>query len=180
MGTTQPDIDQLHAEIVHPTLTGLSLHRSPGQLRSAVQLLTGIAVHESGGLRHRVQVNGPALGLWQMEPATFEDLFEAYLDFRPQLRGRVLDLVERGYDGELVRHLVDNDRFACACARMRLYRSSHALPEQDDLRGHAAMWKAVYNTHLGRGTVERYIADVHHHAPWLYPGHVWDQLGAGR
>jgi len=173
-------VDLFHSQIVHPTLEGLALHRTPGQLRSACQLLTGIALHESGGLVHRVQVGGPALGLFQMEPATFDDLFDTYLDFRHALRDRVLALVEPGYDGDLARHLVDNDRFACACARMRLYRSAHALPEQDDLCGHAAMWKAVYNTRLGKGTEERFIADVHHHARWLYPGHVWDALGAGR
>lgn len=173
-----PDIDRFHAEIVHPTLLALDLHKTPGRLRSAVQLLTGTAVHESGGLVHRVQVGGPALGLFQMEPSTFEDLFKSFLDYRPALRGRVLALADNARGAQLVDELVENDPFACACARMRYYRSSHALPEQDDLRGHAAMWKAVYNTRLGKGTEERFIADVHHHAPWLYPGHVWDELGA--
>ncbi|MEQ8585141.1 MAG: hypothetical protein RLO01_12710 [Thalassobaculaceae bacterium] len=171
-------IDSFNAGIVYPTLDALALHRTDAQLRSAAQLLLGTAIHESGGLAHRYQIGGPALGLFQMEPATFWSLFENYLIYRRHLFAKVWRLFDKEHPANPAHQIADNDRLACAMARVRYFRTSHKLPAQDDLAGHAAMWKAVYNTRLGKGTEEKYIADVWHHAPWLYPGHVWEAFGA--
>ena len=47
----------------------------------AVNLLLGTAIQESGGLRWRVQVNGgPARGLFQMEEATYTDIWNNFLN----------------------------------------------------------------------------------------------------
>jgi hypothetical protein len=159
-------------KVIYPTLSGLALHETADQLRSAAQLLLGTAVHESGGLVHRRQMGGgPALGLFQIEPFTFIDTFEHYLDFRAELREQVLGFAR---PGDLTEQLVDNDAFACAVARIVYFRKPRRLPNANDLLGHAEMWKADYNTHLGKGTVDKYIADAFHHIPWLYPPHVWE------
>lgn len=172
------EIDSFNAGIVYPTLEALALHRTDGQLRSAAQLVLGTVIHESGGLRHRRQIGGPALGRPQIEPATLRDCFANYLDHRPELRDLVMGLAWQGHPGGLAEQLVENDRFAVAIARIVYWRSAHKLPDQDDLAGHAAMWKAVYNTKEGKGTEEKYVSDVWHHARWLYPGHVWEGFGA--
>ena len=51
--------------------------------KSAIELLTMIAAHESGGFYYVRQVNGPALGLFQMEPVGFDEV-KRYLRLRPE------------------------------------------------------------------------------------------------
>jgi len=57
--------------------------------RAAEQLVLGTAIQESL-LIHRQQLgNGPALGLFQMEPATHNDCWQSYLNFRRDLADKV-------------------------------------------------------------------------------------------
>ena len=41
---------------------------------SAIRLLCMIAAHESGGFRFTKQIRGPAVSLFQIEPASFRDV----------------------------------------------------------------------------------------------------------
>ena len=45
----------------------------------AVELLMMIAAHESLMGKYIKQVNGPALGLFQMEPVTHDDLYKNFI-----------------------------------------------------------------------------------------------------
>ncbi|WP_328286209.1 hypothetical protein [Kozakia baliensis] len=81
------DISQFKHLIVVPTLAALGLG-SP----SAVNLVTGTALAESRGAYLRQINGGPALGFWQMEPATHDDCWENFLNFPAQSRlKRVLE-----------------------------------------------------------------------------------------
>jgi len=54
-------------------------------------------------------------------------------------------------------HLIrDDDAVAVTFARLHYLRVAEAVP--DDLRGQAGYWKRYYNTRLGKGTVEGYMA----------------------
>lgn len=53
--------------------------------QAAEDLLLGTAIQESG-LVHVRQVGGPALGYWQMEPATHDDIWASFVQHRPELR----------------------------------------------------------------------------------------------
>src|SRR5262245_8752267 len=61
------------------------------QTAAAVELLVGTALVESGceylkqGLHTVTDGQGVALGLWQCEPATFEDIWINYLAYHPEL-----------------------------------------------------------------------------------------------
>jgi hypothetical protein len=46
--------------------------------RAAAQLLLGTALKESLQLKYRRQIQGPALGYYQMEPATHDDIWNNY------------------------------------------------------------------------------------------------------
>ena len=78
------DLAQVKALLVQPVLAGLGLGGS-----AAVHLLTGTALVESGLVWLGQTGGGPALGLWQMEPATHDDCWRNFLAFRPALAATV-------------------------------------------------------------------------------------------
>lgn len=118
---------------------------------AARQLVLGTAMVESD-LRFLHQVRGPALGLWQMEPATHDDIWEHWLQHRPELVEAMAELGSWPLGAEL---LCGNLYYAAAMCRIHYRRHPSSLPPAGDSLGLARMWKAVYNTRLGKGTVER-------------------------
>ena len=123
-------------------------------LPEAVQLLLGTGAHESAGWQYRRQLgNGPALGYYQMEPFTHDDCWNNYLNYHPQLGQKILQV--SGMFAPDASALEYNDVYAICMARVKYMRDSQPIPT--DLFGQAAYWKRVYNTYLGRGTVEEYI-----------------------
>lgn len=145
------DPRHLRAEVIRPTLHHLGLH-SP----AAEDLLLGTALQESDGGRWLRQLgDGPALGPWQMEPATCRDIWDHYLRYRSDLARRVEALMCPGQDE--VAQLVGNLPYACAMARVHYLRIPAPLPPHGDVRGYAHYWKAYYNTHLGRGTEAEFL-----------------------
>jgi hypothetical protein len=120
----------------------------------AVQLLLGTGAHESGGWQYRRQLgNGPALGFFQMEPFTHDDCWTNYLNYNPHLGQKIL--AASGLFSPDAAALEHNDVYAICMARVKYMRDPQPIPM--DLYGQAAYWKRVYNTYLGRGTVEEYI-----------------------
>jgi len=141
------DLTQLKRMIVRPTLTAIGLSGD-----TAVNMLTGTALAESS-CAYLAQVGGgPALGLWQMEPATHNDCWTNFLDGAEN--ARFAEAVRPLMSGEdrLVQ-LVSNLRYACAMARVKFYRAPEPLPGADDAVGLATYWKLHYNTTLGAGSV---------------------------
>ena len=100
------------------------------------------------------QDGGPALGLWQMEPGTHQDIWNNFLMYRAELTRRLQSTCRMDapfYPEQLVWNL----RYACAMARVHYMRVPDSIPE--GLEGQAAYWKQWYNTPRGRGTVEHYM-----------------------
>lgn len=125
---------------------------------AAVELLVGTALKESGGLRWRRQLNnGPARGLFQMEGATYEDIWRNYLAFRPVLAGAIRSAFTPA-GGELsFEQIVDDDAYAAVMARLHYLRVPAPLPPAGDVQAQAQYWKDHYNTKLGKGTVAGYV-----------------------
>jgi hypothetical protein len=125
---------------------------------AAVQLLVGTALKESGGLRWRRQLNqGPARGLFQMEGATYDDIWRNYLAFRPVLAD-ALRAAFTPAGGELsFDQITDDDAYAAVMARLKYLRVPAPLPPADDVTAQAEYWKQHYNTRLGKGTVASYV-----------------------
>jgi|TARA_B100000123_G_scaffold248839_1_gene206686 hypothetical protein len=156
--------DQLRTLIVQPVLAVLDLPAPD----VAENLLMGTAAHESHLGDYIQQVGGgPALGIYQMEPATLNDCYVNYLDYstRAALKAKVdgfLAAQPVGSDGKPDKsaQLATNLAYATAMCRIRYYRAPGALPsDPNDLNGLAAYWKQYYNTPLGAGTVDQFIAD---------------------
>jgi hypothetical protein len=142
--------------VIEPVLSHLT--EIPAEM-GAAQLLLGTALHESGGLVHRVQMGGgPARGLFQMEPNTHDDIWNNFLKFRKALAAQVLKFTIAGEKGT-PQELTFNDNYAAAMCRVHYYRYAKTLPALDLIDEQAKLWKKVYNTPLGKGTVAKYKSD---------------------
>lgn len=118
---------------------------------SAAQLLVGTAAQESHLGTYLRQIRGPALGVFQMEPATHNDIWENYIAYQ----GRLKDDMRARYAMATAETMVYDLRYAAIMARIHYLRVPTALPE--DIEGQAHYWKEHYNTFLGAGTVEEYL-----------------------
>ncbi len=151
--------------VVRPTLEAME-DLWPGASRpAAVNLMVGIAAKESTirGETYLKQVGGPALGIFQIEPATHADLWDTYLLYPSRLDKAVFmrDLlsVEAPSDEEAMHHeLIYNLRYATAVARLKLWRCSFQWPEDpDDVEALGAIWDEHYNANPDHGTVAEFV-----------------------
>ena len=146
------DAKQLLEYIIRPTLHGLDMWST-----AAENLLLGTACQEShcGKYIRQLGCTGAigAFGVWQMEIVTARDIYDNFLRYRPELKGKVDRL--RGASQSIQDALVSNLSYACALARIKYYRDPEPIPA--DLKGQAEFWKRVYNTEKGKGTVDEYL-----------------------
>lgn len=163
------NVEEFRTLVVRPTIAGLDMHS-----QAAENLLVGTAVQESG-LRHLIQRGGgPALGLYQMEPATYRDIFD-YIERKGQtfinriFLGAGAQSYER-YSMESFRSgretpmdMTWNLRFATVMARVHYWRVSEPLPDADDIEGLGRYWKQYYNTPQGHGTVDQFVENYQTH-----------------
>lgn len=148
--------------IIRPVLAGME-EFDPGISRSPVDFfLLGTAVQETM-LRTRAQYgNGPAKSLWQIEPATANDVFDRYIIKRPGLHHYISNLST--FNRAVMEEIEVNDFFACAVARC-IYRYRPGWVDSPlsswDL---AVWWKNRYNTVAGKGNPKSF--------EFLYNRHV--------
>ena len=130
----------------------LSRAPRPNMLSSAaVNMLIFTAATESLGGTYITQVIGPAMGVFQMEPATCRDIERrAPADLQAWLIG-LRDGNDHGY---ALRFHLD---YAIAAARVHYYLFKEALPESVDIAGQARYWKKYWNTVAGSGTEEQAV-----------------------
>ena len=145
------NIHQFKTYVLQPTLEQIKLYSL-----SAENLLLGTALTESGDLHYLHQLGqGPALGLYQMEPHTHDDIWDNYLAFRKDLRREVLAYL--GPVPEPKDQLITNLAYATVMARVHYLRVKEPLPAADDHRGLANYWKEHYNTKLGAGKPDAFV-----------------------
>lgn len=139
--------DQLRS-LITETLNEIGLLSNP-----AVELLMGTAAQESRLGEYIEQINGPALGIMQMEPATFWDHVKWLDRNKPDLSFEIQDACNvMILQQDSLRF---NLKFSIAMARVHYLRRPEPIPA--DLTGQAEYWKKIYNTYLGAGTVDEYI-----------------------
>lgn len=141
--------NHLKKYVIHPTLEMFELGG-----KDAENLLLGTAAQEShmGEYLHQLG-NGPALGIYQIEPHTHDDIWDNYLVYRTDLREHVntlLNSAESKYT-----QLVTNLSYATIIARLVYYRVPEPLPTNK--AGYAEYWKKYYNTELGKGTEAEFL-----------------------
>ncbi len=142
---------QLRVQVVRPALIAVDLHSV-----AAENLVMGTAAQESHLKYIRQLGGGPALSFFQMEPATYEDLWANYLEYKPELAAKIRNAISTHCKPPANRLLWDLRLGAIMC-RVHYRRKPDPLPSADDVPGMAAYWKKHYNTYLGAGTEFEFI-----------------------
>jgi len=140
---------QLRMLIVRHTLHEMDMW-SP----ASENLVMGTCAQESHlGSYIKQLSNGPALGIYQMEPNTYLDVLA------------IVWPLYRNYSEWLKTYVIPNDpnaliydlRLATVMCRLHYRRQQEPLPAYDDIIGLARYWKKYYNTEEGKGTCEEFI-----------------------
>ena len=143
------DHDHLRKHVIRPTIKYLGLHSY-----AAEELLVGTAAQESRGGHYLKQLGGgPAIGVFQMEPDTHDDIWGNYLEYRQSLADSIRMLCRKCEAEEMAGNLY----YAAAMARVHYLRVPHTLPDARELCEMGKYWKQHYNTPLGAGTVREFV-----------------------
>lgn len=140
------DSEQLKSLVIKPAIADLLLYSD-----EAVALLLFTCANESLGGSFIKQVSGPALGIYQMEPKTYNDIWQNYINNRNDLKLQMLhcfDAPRMPSEDRLIYDL----RFATAMARIHYARVPDALPRVTDIDGLWNYYKKFYNTSLGKAS----------------------------
>lgn len=143
--------EQFRELVVRPALQDMRLHS-----QAAEDLVVGTAAQESRLAYLKQSPTGPALGVFQIEPATYRDYWQNYLRRRRALRERILRDVGATRQPPPEK-LITDLRFAAIMCRVHYLRIRAPLPDAGDVRGMAEYWKRYYNTHLGAGEVAHFV-----------------------
>jgi hypothetical protein len=127
------------------------------------ELLVATAAQESHLGVWRQQINGPALGIFQMEPATWEDLFRNYIMYHADLNEWVRSYIKLPVLG--ARELITNDSLAIAMARLLYLRAPEPIPSGTSLWALWALYKKRWNTPEGAATWQQFRTNYATYVP---------------
>ncbi len=151
------DISHLRTLIVRPTLKYMDMWSEVAE-----DLVVGTAIQESRATYLKQFGTGPAVGIFQMEPATHDDLWNNFIKFRRPIAEKLYNMKMSNHLEPLfvkvsANEMIGNLYYAVAMCRIQYKRAPTTLPEIGDIGGLAAYWKQYYNTPLGAGTVDEFI-----------------------
>lgn len=141
--------------IIKPALMDLQLYSV-----DALELLVFTCAVESNGGTYLKQIKGPALGIYQMEPATYNDIWQNYIKFRPKLAlilSSNFDAMRMPPEDRMVYDL----RYATAMARLFYLRANEPLPAFNDENAIWDYYKIYYNTSAGKADKVYSIGKYH-------------------
>ncbi|MEE9302680.1 MAG: hypothetical protein V3U84_02735 [Thiotrichaceae bacterium] len=118
---------------------------------NAVELLMLTAAQETLLGKYLWQVKGPALGIFQMEPNTYTDIWMNFLTGRTKILLALNDWIPSAGSYEL--RMKSNLAYQIIMARIFYLRVPALLPPANDIPAMAAYYKKYWNTHLGAATV---------------------------
>jgi hypothetical protein len=143
-------IKHFRMQVVRPALDQLKLYSV-----AAEELLVITCAQESVGGTYLMQNDsrgfpvGPALGIYQMEGATYRDLWDNFLSYQTMW-------LDRLHPGETAHpnasRMIYDLRYATMIARLNYYRMPAALPQ--DFEGQIRYYKKYWNTDLGAATLD--------------------------
>ncbi len=151
--------------IIKPTLEYMGGNYAS---KNASMLLLSTAAIESKCGYYIKQIGGPALGIWQMEPATEKDIWSncdalQTTSFHDLIALLVIDSsTPHDVSAWSECDLVISPIYACAMARLKYAMDSAPLPPYDNIRAVYDYYKRIYNTPLGASTYEKFKQ------AWLY------------
>lgn len=145
------DVKQFRVEIVQKALIELKAYS-----KEAEELLILTCAQESLGGTYIKQIDGPALGIFQMEPKTHEDLWLSFLPRRTDLVYKILGAV-RLQTKPPVEFLEYNLLYAAMMCHVRYMTIHEPIPAATDILGLAKYWDAYYNSDSQKGFPEEAV-----------------------
>lgn len=145
---------QLLDYIIKPTLEYMGGNYNS---KNAQMLLLATAAIESDCGYYVKQINGPAKGIWQMEPDTHKDIyFNCDAMMSNFFNARISDLMVSADTpkGEFI----SSPMYACAMARLKYSMDAAPLPDHKDINAVYKYYKRIYNTELGASTFGKFGA----------------------
>jgi len=137
--------------IVAPALNVMQMYSD-----SAVELLKFTCATESRGGSFVAQVKGPALGIFQMEPTTYTDLWHNAI-FSNSKNMNLLAMHFRNPNLHDFERMVYDLRYAVVMARLQYARFHEVLPDAKDVDGLWEYYKKYWNTEKGKATKDKSI-----------------------
>lgn len=148
--------DQLREYVIRPVLERMGVYSKAGEnllvLTAAAESRGGFYIHQLG--------NGPAVSIYQIEPATHDWLWLDYLrrDDKAGIHAGVAAFEIPGlYDDHNAWEMAGNLYYATGMCRTKYLTIPEALPDASDDYALAEYWKAYYNTYLGAGEVDEAV-----------------------
>lgn len=132
--------EQFKNSIIIPS-TSLIKEESP----EATELLVFTCAVESAGGTYIRQVNGPALGIYQMKTRTYNDVWQTYIRHQPHLLyilGTNLNIYSIPDETRLIYDLY----YATIMARIFYLGIKEKIPSKDDIDEIYNFYKKYYNT----------------------------------
>ena len=144
--------NQLSNLIIKPALRDLNLFTE-----EATTLLLFTCAVESNGGSYVAQENGPALGIYQMEPNTYADIWQNFIMNKSDIKLQLVHNFE-AFRMPSEERLIYDLRFATAMARIHYARVKEPIPNPADIGQIYRYYKTYYNTTLGAATLEKCLA----------------------
>lgn len=158
---------QLKDFIIKPSLEALDLYNP-----NLEELLSGICAQESLGGTYIHQDKGTALGIYQMEPKTHDDIWQNYLikilDSSINLYYKIIHsnnlkiALNKTFFGRITgqpdsKLLMYNLFYATQMAAVFIHRLNRDFPDRANVKDMAKFWKAFWNTPEGKGTTDEFV-----------------------
>lgn len=145
------DIIQFRQYVLMPSLSLLQLYS-----KDAEELLVFTCAVESEGGTYVHQINGPAVGIYQCEPNTHNDLWRNFIIHRNNF---VTQLAMNFSIPKIpdISKLVTDMMYSTAICRLHYFRVKEHLPLADDLDAIWLYYKLYYNSSKGKATKDKAI-----------------------
>lgn len=137
--------------LIRPALNDLIMYSE-----AAEELIIATLAQETLGGCYVKQIRGPALGIYQMEPATYDSLWAHYISQDLTLAARILNSCQY-LQRPPCEHLIWNLKLATMMTRIHYRQIREALPKKDDVEGLWRYYKQYYNSNLGSATREQFM-----------------------
>jgi hypothetical protein len=111
---------------------------------------------ESLGGTYLKQVKGPALGIYQMEPATYTDIWQNFI----KNQGSIVNMLSLNFNVvsmPMPERMVYDLQYATAMSRLHYRRVKAPLPDNKNVEAIWEYYKKYYNTVLGKAEKETSI-----------------------
>jgi len=129
-----------------------------------LQIGFGTAGQESGFRSIAQQGDGPALGIWQMEPETHDSLWANFIKYRPSIRQALSTCLGGVIIPPPADRLLSDPIYAAMMMFVRYLDAPGAIPA--DLAGQAAYYVRFYNAG-GKATTAEYLNNWKRFSPGI-------------